>query len=195
MSECFQTRLARGMEWDDEVSSCLSSQGYAIGRYNIENTAHHFTKHPGYATANNPSIRFVRHFPDGVASDFTNNIAFFWDAKVGKTIEKDAYETYLEVGNNGREFYLFINSVAGKFCVPIDYVSFVDSHDFVSKFKDSMRMPVDDDGWIAPRMWPEDKYRNWKRFHPSASGTPFRYFNFDRMDRWRFDWQIGRAHV
>lgn len=188
MSSAFQMRCASGMVWDEEVSTQLSSVGYEIGRYNIENTAKHFTQNPHYANSDNPSIRFVRYFPDGIASDFKNNCAFFWDAKIGTSIERNAYETYLEFNVNGREFYLFIKNGTSIYCTPLLEVCFLNSYTYVSQFREKNRMPIDDDGWIAPRLWNEAKYLNWKYTHPNASGTPFRYFDFDSMKNWRITW-------
>jgi hypothetical protein len=189
----FETRCKIGMEWDNEVSSHLNSAGYEIGRYNIENIAPHFTTATGYANANNPSIRFVRYFPDGIASDFKNDVAFFWDAKIGRSIEKDAYETYCEFGKTGREFYLFIKSGAILYCVPIDNVKFLDSLQFVSGY--SFKLPVDSDGWIAPRLLSESTYKRWKYKSPNASGTPYRMFDFNKMREWGFSWPFNYQNV
>lgn len=185
----FETRCKLGMEWDNEVSKHLNSTGYEIGRYNIENAAPHFTSIPGYAYSSNSSIRFVRYFPDGIAADFKNNIAFFWDAKIGRSIEKDAYETYCEFGKNGREFFLFVKNEMRIYCIPIEHVEFLNSLKFVSRF--SFKLPVDSDGWIAPRLLPESKYKMWKYRSPNASGTPYKMFNFERMDRWEFSWPFN----
>lgn len=195
MSEAFQMRCAAGMLWDDEVSSHLSSQGYEIARHNVENTAPHFAKYPNYATSDNPSIRFVRYFPDGVAADFKNNVAFFWDAKNGNSIEKNAYETYLEFGANGREFFLFIKYDHNIYCVPLGEVKFFNSFQYVSRFPEYTRMPVDDGGWIAPRLWPEKKYLQWKYKNPEASGTPYRYFDFGDMKHWSISWPFDYQRI
>lgn len=188
MSSAFEMRCSRGMLWDDEVDANLKQCGYDIGRYNIENVAMHFKSHPNYAGCDNPSIRFVRYFPDGVAADFNANVAFFWDAKMGTSIERDAYDTYLEFAESGRELYLFIKSENSQYCVPIEKVEFKDSYLYVSQFHEKNQMPIDPDGWIAPRMWPEQRYLDWKFKHPEASGTPFKYFSFGKMGEWLFTW-------
>lgn len=198
MSNAFQTRCNAGMLWDDEVSQQLSSSGYEIGRYNIENTAKHFIENPNYSFADNPSIKFIRYFPDGIASDFNINHAFFWDAKLGISIEKNAYDTYCEIGDSGREFYLFIKTVSTNsyfYCVPISAVEFKNSAKYVSQFSIQNQMPVDENGWIAPRLWPEERYLSWKFKHPEASGTPFRYFDFDAMKQWVLSWPFNYQNV
>lgn len=196
MSEAFNGRLEYGTAWDNEVASKLKESKYEIARYGIEHVGNHFTKNSAYFKCENPSIRFARYFPDGLAADFSHDVAFFWDAKIGASIERDAYETYCGIAGNSREFYLFIKEkqYSKKYCVPLTAVEFLDSMGYVSKFSEQNQMPVVD-GWIAPRAWPEDKYLKWKLNHPEASGTPFKYFNFALMDCWKYEWPFNYAHV
>lgn len=180
----FNDRVVIGTQWDNDISKNLKTIGFKIGRYNIENVAPDFSSDPHYANSDNPSILFARHFPDGIATDFKNNVSFFWDAKNGGSIEKNAYLTYCNLAKNGVKIILFIKNYTDYYCIPIESVVFCDSTEYVSKFSEEKRIPVED-GWICPRQLPEKRYIEWKKRCPNASGTPFKYVDFKKLKSYK----------
>lgn len=186
----FAYRLKRGEEWAAEVVRFIEEQGWKtvpLGAENVAPEAHRllsFMKNP------DPTARFLRYMPDGFAVKEEGEEAFFFDAKSGPTIEKNAYLAYQAFAGNDRRVFVFIRNGDDTYCVPIRKLKFLDSWDCVRSFPPDRQMPVDEDGWIAPRLWPEAKYLAWKRRNPHASGTPFRYFDLGAMSKYK----MGAEH-
>lgn len=181
----FSHRSAIGEAWDKEVTENLSVSFHIVS-YGIEKVARNLTGMARNTSSDNACIRSARYLPDGLAADLVNNIAFYWDAKAAKAIEKDAFIAYSELAGSNKEFYIFIKFSGIKYCVPLKYVEFFDSKQYVERFTE--QLPVDSEGWIAPRLLPESKYFSWKERSPLASGTPCKYFDFGKMNKWQFNW-------
>ncbi|MFW9989887.1 MAG: hypothetical protein ACFFC3_14645 [Candidatus Odinarchaeota archaeon] len=183
----FESRSKIGNMWSKKVFEIIKNKGLhvvSMGAENIVPEVHtilSFMKNPDNTS------KFVRYMPDGFAIDEKKETAFFYDAKNGKAIEKDAYLTYLTFAADNRRLYIFIQNDADKYCVPIDKLAFIDSYSEVSKYSLEMQLPIDDDGWIAPRLLPENKYLKWKYSHSDKSGTPYKYFDFDAMKKYLFN--------
>jgi hypothetical protein len=182
MSEAFLYRLALGDAWSKEVKSTLECDKDLIvvpmGAENVVPQIQNIIssmKHP------DETIKFIRFFPDGYVINPDEESAFFYDAKYGTTIEKDAYKTYLAFSSFNRRLLIFIKNISRVYCVPLNKMIFQDSEEYVSHFPKEKQLPIDKEGWIAPRKLPQEKYDEWKWRNINASGTPFKYFDFSAM--------------
>jgi hypothetical protein len=183
----FEQRLAKGNVWLEEVKQLLERRGLRTVLIGAEHVAPEV--HKALSDMRNPdaTAMFVRYLPDGFAVNIGTEEAFFFDAKAGKTIEKKAYETYLDFAGKDRKVFIFIRNSKGEtYCVPVRELRFRNSQEVVAKY--NFQLPIDEGGWIAPRLLNEEDYRRWKKRHPEASGTPYRYFDFDAMKQYK----IGR---
>jgi len=127
------------------------------------------------------TIRFLRYMPDGFAVHAGTQQGWFVDAKVGRSIEKDAYLVYTAFAGDDRNVCVYVKSGMDVYVVSARDLRFLDSSEYVGRFSPDDRMPIDEAGWIAPRLWPRQKYLMWKRNHPEASGTAFKYLDLDSM--------------
>jgi hypothetical protein len=132
------------------------------------------------------TARFLRYMPDGFAVHVGKEQGYFFDAKIGRSIEKDAYLAYMAFAGEDRRVYVCVKWSGAVYWIPVRSLSFMDSADYVEQFSPEKRMPIDEDGWIAPRLWPRPKYMGWKMMHPAASGTAFRYLDFLAMTQYRW---------
>lgn len=179
-------RLPYAEQWQDECIERMKSDGWEVVPMGAENVAPSVQQALSMMANPDATARFVRYMPDGFAVKVEEETAIFFDAKRGKSIEKDAYIAYLAFAGDNRNVYIMIKSENGAvYRVPVKGLKFLCSREYVAKFTEYNRIPVDDDGWIAPRLWPEDRYREWKRRYQTASGTPFKYFDFKQMEMYR----------
>lgn len=135
----------------------------------------------------NGTIKHERHQPDLLDVDPQTENGEYVELKVAKTIERDSYNACKRKAETGGRLIVKIHhpETDARYEVPFGALAFKDSWAVVSEFPEDKRMPVDDDGWINPRLWPDGKYLRWKRSHPSGSGTAFRYFDFSAMEQYR----------
>jgi len=121
---------------------------------------------------------FVRFAPDGVYLTDKDNVVHY-DAKYGKSIEKNAYETYLKYKNAGCTVVLFVAFGGIVYWQHIENVRLIPGQETVKKYPPEKRWPVRKDEWIYPR----DKagFQSTDRF----SGTPYREIDFDSMKKWK----------
>ena len=179
----FAYRLKRGEEWAAEVVKIIEQRGWKtvpLGAENVAPEVHHLLsmmKNP------DPTARFLRYMPDGFAVREESEEAFFFDAKSGPTIEKDAYLAYQAFAGSDRRVFVFVRHLGNTYCVPVNDLRLQDSREVVRRYP--RPLPVDEDGWIAPRLLPRDEYLRWKSRNPQASGTPFRYFDLGAMSRYK----------
>src|SRR5690606_30914853 len=131
-----------------------------------------------------PTARFLRYMPDGFAVREESEEAFFFDAKFGETIEKDAYLAYRTFAGSDRRGFVFIRHLRNTYCVPVIDLRCQDAGEVARRYP--RPLAVDEDGWIAPRLLPRDEYLQWKSRSPQASGTSFRYFDRRAMRNYRF---------
>jgi hypothetical protein len=182
MGNGFANRLSRGVEFQNEVQEIVKRNGWEFVPMGAENIAPNV--HRMMSKMENPdnTVRFVRYMPDGFAVHPEKEEAFFLDCKHSDTIEKDAYINYLTYAGEDRRVYVFIKSQDQVYCVPLKKLQFQDSHEVVRKYPNPM--PVDSEGWIAPREWPDEKYLAWKSRYRSASGTAYKYIDFERLEKY-----------
>jgi len=110
----------------------------------------------------------IRYFPDIILLD---KKAWLLEIKNSKTIEKDAYDTYIGLYSIGwnvgivffeedKNILRFTNIYNLEFSLPRTYLPIIDKY------------------WIAPRKLPRLEYQEWKTEHPNASGTTHAYIDF-----------------
>lgn len=108
--------------------------------------------------------KFVRFAPDGVYLSTCGSVVH-WEAKAGKNIEKDAYETYMAYHQMGCTVILFVKCER-VYYQRVERVGFMPSTEVVGRYPPAKRHPICEDDWIHPR-----------RGHGYAglgSGTPYK---------------------
>ena len=187
-------RLPYAKEWEVQNRQEIQAQGWQVVPMGAENVAPDVQKALSFMENPDSTARFVKYMPDGFAVNIEGETAYFFDSKRGKSIEKDAYIAYIAFAGEDRKMFVMIKTDNGKiYDVPVSELKFLCSHKYVSKFPEHRRMPIDDDGWIAPRLWPDDKYLVWKAKCKNASGTPFKYFDFNKMQQFLRDFHVERS--
>jgi len=185
----FDARLGPHEEWAQEVFAHIEAHGWQVVPLGAERVAPDVSKVLSAMQNPDATARFVRYMPDGFAIHTGKEQAWFFDAKVGRSIEKDAYEAYMAFAGDERRVYVCIRWQLAVYWVSVRNIAFLDSREVVGGFREDHRMPIDDEEWIAPRLWPRAKYLRWKLSHPGASGTAFRYLDFAAMEAYR--WKGG----
>jgi len=108
----------------------------------------------------------IRFFPD--------KICIFKECKLIEIknsifIERDAYNTYIELNNIDFKcgiIILYDNKL---------YFNDIKNVEFEKAF--SYEIPVENNIWLCPRKLSKEKYYKWKNKHPKASGTDFAKIN------------------
>ncbi len=183
MGSGWEQRRGRGEKFQEEVKGMLKSQGKLIVPMGAEKVAPRVQEMLRKIENPDNTARFFRYTPDGFAVDVESGEAFFYDCKDGRAIEKEAFENYVAYAGEDRSVFVFIKHGEKTYQVPLRGLSLLDSWEEVGRYCEEKRMPIDEDGWIAPRLWPKWKYDEWKANHQGASGTPFRYFDFKKMEQ------------
>lgn len=171
----FKERLALAVAFEEEVRDQLSRVPgiVAIAMNGTEHT------HPDFVEqlrANDTeAAKFVRYAPDGVF--LRSGSVVHYDAKVARSIERDAYETYMKYHECGCSVLVFVKHAGTIYCQYIENIRLEHGAATVERFDESQRFPVDEDGWILPR-------RSGRGLPGKMSGTPFRYIDFEAMKIW-----------
>jgi thiamine pyrophosphate-dependent acetolactate synthase large subunit-like protein len=118
---------------------------------------------------NSPAAHFVRYAPDGVYLAGSQVVHF--DAKAGRTIEKNAYHVYMAHKNAGCKVILFVRYNGRTYWQWIEKIRFQDSWEVAAKFPQGRRFAIDEDGWFLPRQ------SNRNHVKKDMSGTPFKYLD------------------
>jgi len=109
----------------------------------------------------------IRYFPDMI---LVGKKTWLLEIKHGKTIEKDAYDTYMELHNLCWNVgIVFLNN---------DNLKFIRINDLMFILPKKYNIPIIDDYWIAPRKMDKERYYEWKKIYPNASGTTYAYIDF-----------------
>ncbi len=186
----FEKRLQKGNEWAEKVQQIIEGRGWKTVPMGAENLAPDIHKALSGMKNPDPTASFVRYLPDGFAVNVGKEQAFFFDAKAGNSIQKEAYEAYLAFAGKNRRVFVFIEAGGKTYCVPVQELKFQNSHEVVAGYP--MPLPVDGDGWIAPRLLPFGHYLSWKNRFPQASGTPYRRFDLVAMAEYRIGKEITK---
>lgn len=173
----FEKRLAPGQAAEAEAWSRLEKSGWCVAKNGTEHT------HPDFVAKlrgnNSPAALFVRFAPDGVIH--RNNQVVHCDVKVGKSIEKSAWETYMKYHEAGCFVVLFVKHENDWFWQWVEKVQLVDGSKSIEKFPENKRFPVDKDGWICPRKTSRNVCNE------KMSGTPYRYIDMASLNKWICD--------
>lgn len=158
----FAHRLEAAKSFELEVEHYLSTRGGMVAKNGTEHTHPAFTKNIRFNA--DPGAKFVRFAPDGVYLS-TSGSVIHWEAKAGKNVEKDAYETYMAYHKMGCTVVLFVRS-RGVYYGLIESIRFVPSEDVVGQYAEDRRHPICEHGWIHPR--------RGHGYAGSGSGTPYK---------------------
>jgi hypothetical protein len=158
----FSERLNQAIAFENEIMEYLNMKSVIAAKNGTEHT------HPEFVIniRNNTDSgsKFVRFAPDGIL--LKNNKTIHWEAKCAKSIEMDAYNTYMKYYEMGCVVVLFVkkkNNNAVYWC----YI------------QDLQFLPIPDDwvtneyGWLAPKAMNGVKY--------NGSGTPYKLIDFNSM--------------
>lgn len=119
-----------------------------------------------------PSWSKIRYIPDWFVID-NGSDGFFADTKNGQgTIEKDAYEFYMELHKKGKDVSLIKMSEGRLKASFIEEVRIKPITTETYKDRFGTDLPVVDKKWIIARLLPQEKYIEWKN-KSHGSGTPF----------------------
>lgn len=179
----FQKALIKAKKWEIEVKKYLTKHGWIVVPMGAENILPEVQEAIKRMKKPDGTAKFIKYLPDGFAINVKKEKAFFYDAKNSKSIEKEAYLTYMIFAGKNRNFYLFIKADYYVYIVPIRKL-YLKQPKIINEYS----LPIDDDGWASPRLWPSEKYLDWKRKYPSASGTAFKYFDFEKMANYKISY-------
>jgi len=172
----FDTRLAAGVQFEADLKAWLELRPAIVSV--VANGTEH--THPEFVSLlrndRRSGAKFIRFAPDGVLLHKTDG-AIHYDAKAAKTIEKDAYETYMNYVKCGCRVLLFVKHDGNVYWQDIESIVLIHGNETVGKFPESKRFPVDDDGWICPRQ------SSRRTCNGKMSGTPYREIDFASMKR------------
>lgn len=181
MSVASEERLQAGESFLSFIVSLLNGASNVIragvtGSENFIDSKFRLTlaKSPDFAA------RFVRYAPDGMY--ITNDLGcHYFDAKIGLTLEKDAYEVYLAYAVAAKcPVELFVQHDKSIFWQNVSDLQFLDSNEVVAAFPENKRFPVDHEGWICPR-----QSSHLRLLKKNMSGTPFKYLDKRGLLFWR----------
>ena len=140
---------------------------------------------------------FSRYQPDGIATNISLEKTIIFEVKSSTSVEKNAFIVYNKWFEIGCRLFLIIRrkivveSLFSEYCIPIEKIKLISGKKSVEGYTNSY--PVDKDDWIAPRLWNDTNsefynLQKWEEYlkNRKGSGTPFRYFDFDNMERFRF---------
>lgn len=180
MGKAFEMRCEKGSKWAAEVKAILEERGHSVVPMGAEHIAPKVQQALTRMDDPDPTAMFVRFLPDCFLVHGTREDAYFIDAKCGSSIEKEAYSAYMLLANSGLNVYVMIKYGGNIYCVSVDELPFKDSQEHVQQYPNPH--PVDEDGWIAPRLRPDA--RAWAKSHPNASGTRYKEIDFSRLHEW-----------
>jgi hypothetical protein len=179
----YATRLSVGEQWEQDLRAKLEAEGLQV----IPLADKTLEAHQALSALREPgeTARFIRYMPDGAAVEVERQDAYFFDAKAGNSIEKDAYLAYLAFAGERRRCDIYVRRPSGDvYRVPARKLVLIPAEVSVAPFPPDRQMPIED-GWLAPRRWPREKYLRWKAGNQQASGTAFRYIDFAALGQYR----------
>lgn len=177
----FASRIMVSSRLEDDVESYLQRKTYKTSRNGIEHTAPAI--HGMLLPIDGWPAKIIRFAPDGVAVSEDYG-ALHWEAKLSKSIEKDAYHAYGRLRAAGARVLIFVKApdTGLVYWQWVQKIKFMDSHEEVAKHPPDKRFDVID-GWISPRT-------TGRRFS-NGSGTPYKYINFHSLVECRDFYEDG----
>lgn len=171
----FQDRIRLAEAFEKEVEAYLQAR-QAVLSVAKNGTEHTHPKFVDMLRRNaDAGAKFVRFAPDGVFLQ-ANGRVIHWEAKAGKHIEKDAYETYMAYSSFGCRVAVFVKNsdMAGRvYWQFVEKIGFIPSVEVVGKFPPNRRHPIDAEDWICPR--------SGHGYAGRGSGTPYREIDFGSL--------------
>jgi hypothetical protein len=176
----FHDRTQKAEQYFQEIAQLFSSRGYKVVKTGVEVNYSH--THPDLMKLDNDlTAKYFRYHPDGfyIAEKFHQ--AVYFDAKASDSIEKDAYLIYQKMHSIGLRVLVCIkNKKNEQYHVPIQKICLVSGLETAKRNP----LPLDEDGWLAPRLLSPVKYQEWKN-KCRGSGTSYRYFDFAQMQKFK----------
>lgn len=184
----FEDRVKKHDSYARYVFRKLEKEGKPVTILAIEHTHPSFIDKIKEYNLDDATSRVIANMPDGAYINLPKLETVLLDVKRGDSIEKKAYEEYITYYKRGCNLELRIkNKMEEEYQVPIQEIKFLDSDKYIEKtFSPENRMPIVD-GWICPRKWSLDKYNKWRDRNKRASGTPFKYIDFDGIREFRLN--------
>lgn len=166
----FVDRIKTAGAFENSVEAFCREKFISVAKNGTEHT------HPQFVVdlrrRNDRGSKLVRFAPDGVALQTCG--VWHWEAKAGKHIEKDAYETYMAYRGMGARLLVFLRHPDGTvYYQEVQRIGFVPSINVVGKFPVDRRHPIDEDDWICPRMG--------HGYAGSGSGTAYKEVDFSSL--------------
>jgi hypothetical protein len=178
----FDDRLERAKNYETALINMLNLSGFVTALNGTEHT------HPDFVNklrnSEDPTSLSIRFQPDGVAYIGNTPRSFYFEAKSSSTIEKNAYDQYMNLACNGNIVVLFFGSSGDEIVfrwVFVEDLKFTNSEYLLKKFKNQKGskqkyIPIIYN-WFYPRKLNDIDYNEWKVKY-KASGTP--YANIDK---------------
>lgn len=183
MSKGWKKRKQKGGSWAKQVRDMLEDKGHHVVFIGAEHIAPEVHDLLSGMELPDKTAQFIRFMPDCFLVHGERDEAYFVEAKAANNIEKQAYEAYDILCEKDLNVYLVIRYRGKCYCCHFDDLPLIDSRQVVEQY--SNPLPIDQDGWIAPRLQPMIDYRRWKRRFPHASGTPYKRIDLDRLTPWK----------
>lgn len=183
ISQLFQTapsefggtngRAAYGEEFSKEIFEDLQRWGFSVAMNGTEHTHSDFVKL--LKTSRDKTSLMIRYAPDGVIAIGKVPRSAYVEAKRSKYIERDAYENYLRLANDGAIVFVVFSVGGNKLFDLAQNIQFLPPHELND-------WPLDDDGWMCPRLHPN--FLEKKRNGFNGSGTPYKAVAWENLHKW-----------
>jgi hypothetical protein len=174
----FSGRNASGKEFQDKIFDDLRDWGFFVALNGTEHTHPDFVKLLHSST--DKTSLMIRYAPDGAICIGSIKRSAYVEAKNSRYIERDAYENYMRLSNDGAIVYVVFGlGDQTKFCLVQD-LGFMSPPPY-------NKWPIIDT-WMCPRLHP-----NWdeiRRKFP-GSGTPYKEIKQKPL----IDWNNFKQHA
>ena len=177
----FYQRQMHASQFEKRVFAELDCMGFGSAENGTEHT------HPAFVTnlhrSTDQTSLSIRFQPDGVACYGDPPRSFYVEAKYASSIEKTAYEQYLNLYRAGNVVVVIFGKLHMRWNF-IENIGLVDGRTTVGAFPPHMQFPVHD-GWIHPRnSTRENDLRAVYRM--IGSGTPYREIDKSSLYAWAY---------
>lgn len=194
-------RNPKGERFSKFAFDWLKEVGFSVALNGTEHTKPEFVNLLKHST--DTTSRIIRYQPDGVIAIGDNPRSAYVEAKCSRTIEKDAYKTYMDYSMIGGLVYLIFGDEVnkswhdekGSLIISMETTYNMRFCDVTTlQFDPPNRFDIEDwcwpiiDDWICPRehpRWPECKWKHdngtQRDFKFHGSGTPFRRISYSSL--------------
>lgn len=165
-----QKAIKRFDDWCDRNDIAYAKSGY---EELISNKPEEFKKL--IQNINTETAKRIRFFPDRIVA--LQDVTLI-EIKNSKTIEKDAYETYVNLNNIKYKVGVVILHAYILSFVLIKQLIIKEVNEHNTPIIWRYNIPVIDNIWIAPRLLSKKKYSEWKQ-ESGGSGTAYGIIDFN----------------